>query len=230
MWQDERMSIAEIDIKLLWGRAAARCSMPGCNDELTKYLLRTGDVTIGEMAHVISTSNVGPRGDSASGIDAYENLILLCPTHHTLIDKAPDDFPVDVLRDWKSRHEESVREATGAPAFASGSEFRRAIWEILEDNRTIHAQHGPESEEPHRRAMSEGADYWNRQKLSRVVPNNRRIISIVERNRRFLTDDEWGQFALFRRHAEAFEANAITRQMKAPVFPTSFAALFRASS
>jgi hypothetical protein len=49
------------DIKLLWGRAANRCSFPECRMMLTTE----GDNSlIGENAHIVARSPDGPRGDS----------------------------------------------------------------------------------------------------------------------------------------------------------------------
>jgi hypothetical protein len=37
---------------------------------------------------------------------AFDNLLLLCTPHHTLIDRVrPDDFPVETLRGWKVKRE-----------------------------------------------------------------------------------------------------------------------------
>ncbi|WP_271183643.1 HNH endonuclease, partial [Novosphingobium resinovorum] len=59
----------------------------------------------GEMAHIVARQAEGPRGDGVGGDNSYENLILLCPTCHTRIDKAPNDFPVALLQKWKADHE-----------------------------------------------------------------------------------------------------------------------------
>jgi hypothetical protein len=40
---------------------------------------------------------------SAQARNSYDNLLLLCPTHHALVDKADSHFTVDELRDWKHR-------------------------------------------------------------------------------------------------------------------------------
>src|SRR2546427_94615 len=94
------------DTKLLWGRAAGRCSKPRCGDHVTRYAVRGEDYLVGEMAHMIAQARHGPRGDGEGGDDSYDNLILLCPTHHREVDKAPDDeFPVELLREWKAKHE-----------------------------------------------------------------------------------------------------------------------------
>jgi hypothetical protein len=93
----------EKDIKILWGRSGNRCAI--CKLELTPE----GEAsTIGEMAHIIAYSNNGARGDSelpASERDNYSNLILVCPTHHVQIDKNPDEWAVEKLRQIKASHE-----------------------------------------------------------------------------------------------------------------------------
>ncbi|NEW58137.1 hypothetical protein GV794_21135 [Nocardia cyriacigeorgica] len=57
----------------------------------------------------------GPRGKEpiTGDRDAYENLVLMCPTHHTLIDSAVDDYPVDRVRQMKSEHQAWVRDSLG---------------------------------------------------------------------------------------------------------------------
>jgi 5-methylcytosine-specific restriction endonuclease McrA len=65
---------------------------------------------LGQMAHVIAQSPAGPRGNSAGGGDAYDNLILLCPTCHREIDKTPSGvFSGFLLHSWKKEHEERIR-------------------------------------------------------------------------------------------------------------------------
>jgi hypothetical protein len=82
------MSLSSKDIKKLWGLAAGRCSRPGCSEVCIKFLAADPTV-IGEMAHVIAKKPGGPRGVVTGGEDTYENLVLLCPTHHTEVDKSP---------------------------------------------------------------------------------------------------------------------------------------------
>lgn len=44
-----------------------------------------GVAQIGEIAHIIGSSEYGPRGDGnfpEDKLDDYENLILLCPSCH----------------------------------------------------------------------------------------------------------------------------------------------------
>lgn len=96
------------DIQLLWGRVANRCSFPSCRIELSPV----GDEnTLGEMAHIVAKKQGGPRGDNKlpeEKRDNYSNLILLCPTHHTLIDKNANKWTVNALRKMKREHEDWV--------------------------------------------------------------------------------------------------------------------------
>jgi len=96
------------DVKILWGRAANRCSFPDCRIELTPVGEKN---TLGEIAHIVSSSPNGPRGTSnitEEERDGYENLILLCPTHHTMIDNNPQEWTVDSLKQIKQEHEKWV--------------------------------------------------------------------------------------------------------------------------
>src|SRR6266576_528042 len=105
------MNISDVDLKILWGKAAGRCSCPGCANICISYFEKSREKVLGEMAHVIPQSSKGPRGtDGVTGPDTYENLILLCPYHHEIVDKAPADFPSELLRQWKRQHELRVEQ------------------------------------------------------------------------------------------------------------------------
>lgn len=99
--------------KMLWGRAAGRCAI--CRLQLFTDGTETDDsALIGEMCHIVAEKPDGPRGDKSfpsEKIDKYDNLILLCPNHHTEIDKRQVFFSIEKLRDIKARHEQWVRES-----------------------------------------------------------------------------------------------------------------------
>lgn len=94
------------DIKILWGRSGNRCAI--CKIELTP----DGEAeTIGEIAHIISQSPDGPRGDEELPLEKrndYSNLILLCPNHHSEIDKRPAFWSTQKLQELKDEHEKWV--------------------------------------------------------------------------------------------------------------------------
>lgn len=106
------MRIKEKDLKLLWGRSGNRCSM--CQTELSSDSKNsTKDYPLGEQAHIVAEELDGPRGESQLTLperNSYSNLILLCPTHHTVIDKDPEFYSVEKLQLIKSNHELWVKE------------------------------------------------------------------------------------------------------------------------
>ena len=71
------------------------------------------DIALGEIAHIVAQSPNGPRGTKrppGGSVDGQDNLILLCQDHHTAIDRQPQHFPVAQLLQWKSDHEQWVRD------------------------------------------------------------------------------------------------------------------------
>jgi hypothetical protein len=53
-----------IDLKILWGRAAGRCSFEKCHEECIEGATEFDeDAVIGEMAHINSDKKDGPRYD-----------------------------------------------------------------------------------------------------------------------------------------------------------------------
>jgi len=216
------MSIKEKDIKKLWGLSAGRCSRSGC-DELCIRFLTDDPTVIGEMAHVIAQSPQGPRGTPEGGEDTYENLILLCPTHHKEIDKAPaGTFPVETLLDWKKRHEAEVNEAFRSPVYSSRREMATQLKRLLIENETAWKTYGPDSSAAQLNPLSNMHLIWTVRKLDILVPNNRRIISTIQRNSSLFDVPGYRAACLFVEHAEGFETNCYERTEGVPKFPKVF--------
>ncbi len=221
------MSISAKDVKKLWGLAAGRCSRPGCAEVCIKFLAEDPTV-IGEMAHVIAKSPAGPRGVVAGGEDTYENLVLLCPTHHTEVDKSPPGtFPPEVLLDWKRRHEANVANALISPSFASSNELAEYILRLLIENRTVWKTYGPESVEAQANPMSNLASVWAYRKLDTIVPNNRRIVEAIRKNSGLFDVQAYESACAFIEHAEGFELNCYERTEAVPRFPQQFEAMVK---
>lgn len=107
------MTISPKDRKLLWVRSGNECAFPGCPQALAIFGLEGELTVVGEEAHIVSRSPDGPRGNQEVPrglINGVPNLILLCPTHHRIIDEQPNIYPVEALRDIKDSHENRVRE------------------------------------------------------------------------------------------------------------------------
>ena len=221
------MAISTLDIKLLWGRAAGKCSKPGCNEDLTRYADRGRDYIVGEMAHVIAQAKEGPRGDGVGGDDAYDNLILLCPTHHRDIDKAPEgEFPADVLRQWKAQHEESVQRLGEEEIFEDFDALRNLTSLLLAENYVTWKELGPQSEVAQRSPTSNAFDLWQLRRVDKILPNNRRIMNAVRANARLLNKEQILVFSEFANHAESYEAHVYDRKDHYPQFPSAFGDAF----
>jgi len=107
------MAISARTRKLLWGKAGNRCSV--CNCPLTRASdTSSAEAVIGEEAHIVARQPGGARYGPlpVPERDDYGNLILLCPTHHRLIDSQPADWSVDRLKRCKAEHEARIARVT----------------------------------------------------------------------------------------------------------------------
>lgn len=113
------MTIFLRDQKLLWGRAAGRCSMPDCRTVLVEDETETDDpALIGENCHIVGEKKNGPRGKHPMDLEErnkYPNLILLCRNHHRVVDQQTGHYTIEELHSIKDQHETWVRETLGAP-------------------------------------------------------------------------------------------------------------------
>jgi hypothetical protein len=109
-----RSDLPDPELKLLYAESGNCCAFPGCGEILTRIDASTGEaVNLGEAAHIVATQRQGPRGrqpvDENERDRRASNRILLCPTHHTLIDKRPLVYTVEVLRQMKADHHDRIR-------------------------------------------------------------------------------------------------------------------------
>lgn len=107
--------IKSVDRLLLLVHAGGRCEFDGCNKYLLEHHLTLTEDVFGEMAHIVAFRPAGPRGGESplpSNINAMNNLMLLCPLCHKLIDNHPEDYPRKVLEEYKTLHERRIRYVT----------------------------------------------------------------------------------------------------------------------
>lgn len=107
--------------------------MPGCDQELVAERTSTSLwQVVGEVAHISGEQQGSARYDAnmtPTERNAAENLIYLCPNHHTLIDRQPDDWSVERLRGIKADHERTV---AGAMRSAHAQAMASVWFEELE--------------------------------------------------------------------------------------------------
>jgi len=195
----------------LFAASAGYCQNPACHRPL---FISTGPdrIHVAEMAHILAASNRGPRAiDAMSAADrgSFENLILLCANCHTVIDKAPDQFPDTLLVGWKRDQQARLDQMFGAVALPERKDVRGAIEPLLLENRVIFDEYGPDAnyrENPE----SEMASTWQRYMRERIIPNDRRILAILDVNRNHLMPNELRTLELFRQHILDLEARHLT--------------------
>lgn len=112
-----RPALPQRVVAYVWARAAGRCEFLGCNDALWKDVLTNKEANVAKLAHIIAASPDGPRGDpilSPKLATEASNIMLLCGTHHDLVDdkKLETSYTVEVLRSYKERHEARVERLT----------------------------------------------------------------------------------------------------------------------
>lgn len=98
---------------LLWLRAGGRCQFEGCNDPLWEDGLTTLPMNASQMAHIVADSPEGPRGDVVDSLRLAKdvsNLMLLCTTHHKLVDSKEHEirYPRSLLEQMKEDHERRI--------------------------------------------------------------------------------------------------------------------------
>jgi len=98
---------------VVWARGAGRCHY--CNVSLIGDLVSgTEDKHFGLIAHIVAEAPGGPRGDpirSPQLADDPSNLMLMCHTHHKLIDDEPSwrEYTEARLLEMKRAHEDRIQ-------------------------------------------------------------------------------------------------------------------------
>src|SRR5882724_9224696 len=87
--------ILDLTRLLLFVRAGGRCEFDGCPRYLMEHPVTLTEGNFAQVAHVVAFRRDGPRGRVRSrpkDIHALQNLMLLCPQCHKLIDDKPKDY------------------------------------------------------------------------------------------------------------------------------------------
>ncbi|ABK48411.1 hypothetical protein Shewana3_2181 [Shewanella sp. ANA-3] len=124
-------------IKRLFAMSANECAFPECRSPIIES---SGTVT-GEIAHIKAANKNGPRYDASQTDDernSFDNLILLCSRHHTIVDSEIDLYPADLIQKFKSEHaQKSVVGISPLTEFAS-----KMLLDNYNQNVVIHSNSG----------------------------------------------------------------------------------------
>jgi hypothetical protein len=164
-----------------------------------------GDKHIAEMAHVIPHGDAGPRHEERPtgdfDRDSFDNLILLCPTCHTKIDKDPDAYPRNVLLDWKQQHLANLALKQGIKPYNDRDQVKDAVARIMAENRAIWKRYAPVDGSAFEYDPESGiSQAWEQRMRSVILPNHYRAQAIIEANLGLATEDEHRIFAEYKEH------------------------------
>lgn len=109
-------------IKRLFALSGNYCTFPGCSLPMVE---KSGTVA-GEICHIHAQREGGPRflkSLSVKQVHAFENLVLMCGHHHTVIDSRPDLYSAEALKELKEIHQSNV----GRPEQAEDSFYAQIL-------------------------------------------------------------------------------------------------------
>jgi len=220
------MPITEKDIKLLWGNAGGYCSNPDCRAKVSEVGADGESYLTGEQAHIIARQAGGPRGQEGGGSNTYENLILLCPTCHTRIDKSPDGtYSIEMLLAWKVQHEAWVDSWSDCENLPSTAELMRFLIGMLDENKYYFDAYGPKSTIATKDPASSAYAIWTARKLDTLLPNNRKIVQALDVNAGLVPHEMKAAVLKFKDHARSYEQNEYGRLDHYQLFPVEFVEL-----
>lgn len=204
------MAISEKNIKLLWAGSAGYCSFRGCGARLRGINAEGEYLITGEMAHIRGEKPGSNRHDAdmdSRARNSYDNRILLCPNHHTLIDKpeSEEEYTAEVLLAMKEEHEKTIQEQFVAPKLASKAGVAKYVVPIMAKNHAVFTAYGPHSEIARRNPTSDAHKIWLIERVSALLPNNREILNAIELNLHLFDPAEHTVLAVFATHVRGYE-------------------------
>jgi hypothetical protein len=207
----------------LFADSAGYCQNPACTRQLFVETSSGESIHVAEMAHIFAARDDGPRPNaslSEAERGAYENLILLCANCHTTVDKAPSDYPDMMIRQWKRDRADHLAALFGSVRLASRAEVRATIEPLMKANKVTLDTYGPGSDaqfEPE----SDMPQAWRRKILGVIVPNNKRILVILDKNRDHMMASELVTLEEFRQHIDDLIARHLEGVTGGRLFPAA---------
>jgi HNH endonuclease len=188
----------------LFADSAGYCQNPACAQQLFVETDSGEPIHFAEMAHIFAASDDGPRSNvnlTNAERGSYDNLILLCANCHTTIDKAPADYPDTMIKQWKRDRSERLAHLFGVRAFLSRGDVLAAIEPLLTANRVTLETYGPASNARFD-LESDIPVAWRRKMLGSIIPNNKRVLAILDTNRGLMFGQELMTLEAFRQHTD----------------------------
>lgn len=179
---------------------------------------------------MIGHSASGPRGAgeaTAAERASPANIILLCPTCHTKIDRAEEEYPAGELFRMKEHRRRAVSQVSGTTHFQSREQARAAVEGILDRLHTVFVTIGPDPETGGLASVEE-SERWSREVLETIVPGHQMIVAIVNNNPDLATGSDRQGAEQLRIHAQGLLEKHSGLPLTAPVirFPLQAEQIF----
>jgi hypothetical protein len=106
-----RRNITAATEAALWALSNGRCYAPGCPFPVVFEVKRGVFRKNAQISHIYGVKVGAPRYQAAmpdSERDSFSNLLLLCLAHHAEVDHkstGAQQYPPDLLHEWKTTHE-----------------------------------------------------------------------------------------------------------------------------
>ncbi|MBS6792334.1 HNH endonuclease [[Ruminococcus] lactaris] len=217
------MAISENVKKALYMESAGYCENPNCNCSLLP-LFESGRISnIVELAHIIGQKIHGHRGFAElelSERDTLKNILTLCPTCHTLIDKNEEEYPIELLYQWKEQHKSRIENIFAVVQYENKNDLKQVVLPILRENQYLFECYGPFSENAFI-CGDDGVKLWNKKVFEKILPNNRKVVKYLKKNEKLFSCSEMNIVYKYYDHCEEFEYNKVSGDKNpiATVFP-----------
>jgi hypothetical protein len=209
-----RKSIPTNIARKLWSQCGGFCQNPSCN----KYLfaeVEDNTVSLANVAHIIGHGTNGPRSEHelANHIDkdGIDNLIMLCLQCHKIVDELEDQFSVEQMQGWKTTHEHKIISLFDLPQIHDEKILLEKVNDLLDENRVIFEEYGPFSTQAFEGLSGDTFTIWRRRCLDTILPNNQRIVGLIEVNKKNFPYpwEIYRQMLRYKLHSDSFRDNCL---------------------
>lgn len=189
----------------------------------TEYTYILNDIDVNPKKYILCTfsslNNLNPNSILPDGLlgrelislyddskNSYEKLFKKLMDYNS-ITLSPVKFDKPILNQKEIKPFESLVNNNDSIKKQIFTEVKR----YLIENKQILMQYGPPSFIASKNPLSDVYNIWNDKKSSTILPNNSKVISLIESNIDCLTPNEQEIFYKFKEHALSFELSCIDR-------------------
>jgi hypothetical protein len=110
-----------------------------------------------------------------------------------------------MVRAWKRERVERLAALFGAIRLPSRQDVRALIEPLMQENKHILDEYGPSTDARYD-PESNAQEIWTRKMLTKILPNNRRLLAILDANAIHMMGDERSVVEALRQHTDDLAA------------------------